>query len=232
MARHPTARRVHREAPSSDDAFIEGVLRASAWAKERSKPLTIGAIVLVALVAGTILFRNHRAALRAAAATQLAQIRQTAQSGNDALAIRDIQTYLDQYGGTPSANEARLLLADVAIRAGQPQTAIDAVEPISRDLDEPLGTPAAFLLAASHEAAQQADRAEQIYLRIADGAPYVFQRERALDDAARIRMEQGNAAGAAEAYGWIIELLPLDDPNRAIYEMRRAEAQTRASTPR
>jgi tetratricopeptide (TPR) repeat protein len=145
--------------------------------------------------------------------------------------MRDIQTYLGRYDGTPAAAEARLLLAEVAIRAGQSQDAIAAVQPLADDLSDPLGTPAAFLLGAAQEAAQQHERAVDVYLRIAGSSPFAYQTQRALDHAARVRLEQDNPTAAVELYDRLLANIAFDSPDRQIYEMRRAEAQARASTP-
>ncbi len=230
MARHPTARRVHRPPATADDAFIERVLESSVWVKQHQRTLTILGVVAVLLILGFFWYRNQRERVMESAATQLTEVRQTMLSGNQALAIRDLERFLRTYGRTPAAPEARVLLAQAYLESNQPQKAITAIQNDASDLNAPLGPSAAFLLAESYEVTSQFDRAEEIYLRVADRAPFVFQKERALDAVARIRTERGNTTGAVEAYDRLLEMLPADNPDRAVFEMRRAEAQARAGT--
>lgn len=229
MPRHPTARRIHRPPATSDDVFIERVLETSAWAKTHQRLLigvTVGIVLLLVL---GLWYRNYRSELRAAAATELTQIRQTLISGNDALAIRDLEGFLDRYGSTPSAPEARLLLAQALLQTNDHTRAGQVIESQTGDLDEPLGVASAFLLADAHEAGNRFEQAEQVLLRIADRARFTFQKERALDAVARIRLERGDAAGAVQAYDRLLEVLGTDSQERVIYEMRRAEAHARAT---
>jgi predicted negative regulator of RcsB-dependent stress response len=229
MVRHPTARKVHRPPPTADDVFVERVLETSAWARTHQRALIIAGVAVGALLGGTLIYRNHRANVLDNAATELTQVRQTALAGNHALAVRDLERFLDRFGDTPSAAEARLMLGEAYLDSGQPQNAIEAVGDQAADLNEPLGVPAAFLLASAFEAANQLDRAEAEYLRIAERAPLVFQKERAWDAVARLRTERGDNAGAVQAYDRLLEILPTDNQDRVVYEMRRAEVQARAT---
>jgi predicted negative regulator of RcsB-dependent stress response len=228
MARHPTARRVPPPPPTADDVFIERVLETTAWAKSHTRLLVIGAATLAVLLAGFFYYRNYTTALRNRAETELTLIRPTVLSGNASLAVRDLEAFLARYGNTPTAREARLLLAQAYLESGQAQNAIQQVEPLASNVDDPLGVSAAFLLAGAQEAMAQPDRAVETYLRIADDADQTFQKQRALDAAARIRFEQGNAAAAVQLYDRLLGSIEQDNPDRPIYELRRAEAAARS----
>jgi predicted negative regulator of RcsB-dependent stress response len=229
MARHhPTAHRIPRDAePSSDDVFVERVLETSAWAKENSRLLIVSATVVVLLLLGFLYYRSFTNRLRNSAEVQLSAIRPTVASGNAALAVRDLDAFVARFSNTPAAREARLLLGEAHLNAGQAQLAIDAVQPMANDLGDPLGVSAAFLLAGAHEAAAQPDQAVQAYTSIADDAPYDYQKVRALDAAARVRFEQGNPAAAVQLYDRILGILPIDSPERPVYQLRRGEASAR-----
>lgn len=229
MARHPTARRAQRLATSDDDAFVERVLETTVWARTHQRTLLWVGVLALILAGSFLWYRNYRATLDARAAAELTVVRQTVLSGNHALAVRDLETYIEQYDGTPSAAEARLLLGQEYLETNQPQRAVEVAGQLAGDLREPLGPPAAFLLAAAFEAANQFDRAEAVLERVANGAPLTSHKEQALDAIARNRMERGDAAGAAQAYMRLLDLLPPDNANRQVYEMRRAEAQARAT---
>jgi predicted negative regulator of RcsB-dependent stress response len=206
------------------DPFIAHALEFAAWARANSRAIIVGGITLAIVVVGFLIYRNNRETIREQAATELAEVRQTVQTGNTALAVRELESFISRFGGTESADEARLLLASTQLEAGQAQQAADVVEPLARDLDDPLGVPAALLQGAAYEAANEPARAEAIYLRVVDDAEPVYQRREALDAAARLRMQTGNAAGAAELYRRLVEMTPTDQPIRAVYEMRLGEA--------
>lgn len=225
MVRHPTARRVQRHADEPDDQFIANVLEASTWATRNARAIIIGAIVLVVLVVGTIIFMSNRAAHREQAETALLTVLQTVQSGNTELAERELQTFLSNYGDTPAADHARLLLGQVYLQTEEPARAVEVLQPIADDLEEPFGASAALLLGAVHEATNDLARAEAAYLRVGENAPFDFQRNEGLDRAALLRLQQGNAAGAVELYERLVENAAENSPDRALYQIRLGEAR-------
>jgi hypothetical protein len=229
MTRNPTARRVHRQDAAPDDVFVAGVLETSAWAKQNSRTLVIGGIVTAVVVVALLYFVTSRQSQRAQAASQLTQVRAVALSGNSQLAIRELEQFLARFGGTPSADEARLLLGRAYLDVGQARQAMDAVEPLAGDPGSGLGFNAALLTASAHEASQEPHLAEEIYLGLAVDAEYLFQRQDALDNAARIRLQRGDAAGAAELYQQLLDITPLSNTERPIFELRLGEAQALAA---
>jgi tetratricopeptide (TPR) repeat protein len=230
MTRHPTARRVHRQPSEPDDAFVAGVLETSAWAKQHQRTLIIGGVALAVIVTALVLWLNHRSSLRDRAVVELAQARAATMAGNPELAIRDLEQYLARYGGTPAGQEARLMLGRVYLENGRPRDAIDAVSRPARDVRDDMGANAAFLLAAAHEAAQEPHRAEEVYLRLGDRGRFLFQRQEALDNAARIRLQRGDAAGAVQLYERLVDITPEASQDRQIFELRLGEARALAAT--
>jgi predicted negative regulator of RcsB-dependent stress response len=218
--KHPGAGRVHRER-HDEDVFVESVLEGSVWAKQHGRTVLIGGIVVFVLLAGGIYYKNYRTQVNDKAAAQLNQVRQTVLSGNKQLAVNDLKTFVAQFGNTTAGAEGRTMLAQMYLSLNQPQEAITAIEPIADDVE---GSPAAtFLLAGAYEAMNQADKAEQQYLKIADDARFGFEKREALERAARLRVAKGNSAGAIELYDRAMNTLPDDSPDRSIYEMRIAE---------
>jgi len=228
MPRHPTARRVHRPPAAPDDAFVAGVLETTAWAQTHRRAIIYATVGVVVAAVVLFVFFSTRAAKRDQATRGLTAVRATAMSGNSQVAIRDLETYVSRFDGTPPAAEARLLLARAYLQEGQTQRAIDTVRRQARDLDNVMGVNAAYLLAAAHENAQEWQRAEEVYLRIADRAELLFQKQEALDNAARLRLEQGNPAGAAELYERILTITPATDGSRQVFDLRAGEARTAA----
>jgi predicted negative regulator of RcsB-dependent stress response len=229
MARHPGARKIQRtQQAQPDDVFVERVLGTSAWAKENSTRLIVGVITVAVLLGAFLLYRNKQGVLRDRAETQLTAIRQTVLSGNAALAARDLETWIASYGGTRAADEARLLLGRAYLDNGEPARAIELLSAAVRDLADPLAVAGAFMLAAAYEASAQADLAVEEYLRIASGAPHDYQVHDALESAARIRLQTGDPVGAVEVYDRLLEAMGEANPQRAVVELRRAEAAARA----
>jgi len=229
MAKHPNAPRHGPESP--DDRFVASVMAASDWFKRHARVVTIATVLLVILVAGTVYWIRYQSTLRAAASAELSAIRQTVAVGNVPLALRDLSTYLESFGGTPSAAEARLMMAQLLLVEGRNDEAVDAVAPVASDLADPLGTSAARLAAAAHEQAERWDEAEQEYLRISRDAPRAFERTRALADAARLRLLQEDAAGAVELYRQALDGIDEDDPQAAFLRLRLGEAEAMAEPP-
>ncbi|HWV57043.1 MAG TPA: hypothetical protein VNZ57_06175 [Longimicrobiales bacterium] len=230
MARHATKRRAKQEV-EGEDAFIARVLEITAWARANAKVLTIGTVAVVAVALGSLFFVNQRSARNSAAEVRLTEIRQTVAIGNTSLAISDLEAFLGQFGGTRAADDARLLLGTLYLETSQPANAVNVVQALAGNPGEVRGASAAFLLAAAQEALGQNDQAEATYMRIAQQARFDFERWDALDHVARLRMANGNAAGAAEIYERLVALMPEGSADRSYYEMRRAEAQVLAEAP-
>jgi tetratricopeptide (TPR) repeat protein len=216
--RHPTARRVQRENQPEEDAFVAKVLETSTWARENSRLITITTIVVAIIVVGFLYYRNQRVTLRDRAETELSQVRTSALSGNAALAVRDLETFLQRFGETAAAPEARLLLGKAYIETGEPAKTVVLLKDQAADPTSSMG----------FEAAAEPDQAVATYLQIGDRAPADYQKATALENAARVRLEQGNAAGAVEIYDRILSIVPDDSPDRPVIEMRKAEAAARA----
>jgi predicted negative regulator of RcsB-dependent stress response len=229
MPKHPTSSRVPKPEPEPDDKFILFVERVAIWARENTRLIIVAAILAVVVVAGGIYYVESQRRVEAEAATRLTEIQQTVMTGNVPLAIRDLQTYLNSFGGTRAGREARLILADLLIAQERPAEAIDALGNLHRDLDEPVGLAAAQLLAAAYEALEQYDDAIDTYRRVASNARFEFQRREALSAAARVALETGQANLAADLYDRLVGTFDESDPARSYYEMWRAEARIRGA---
>lgn len=224
MAKHPTSRKTHRTS-DEDDAFVARLIQYGEWAKRHSRIVITGAVIVLLLIAGLLYYRNYQVSMREQAETALADIQQTAASGNRALAMRDLESFVEAYSGTPAGGEGRLLLGELYLAEAQYVEAADAVDDLAEDLDEPLGTPAAFMLGAALEGADRPDDAEDVYLRIGEDAPMEYQQVSGLADAARVRLGRGDAAGAAELYEQVLARVGEDSPRAGEYRMRLAEAR-------
>ncbi len=221
--RHPGQRRLATERQEhEDDVFVANVLEIGNWAKRNQQVLTVLGIVVVLAVAAGLYYRNYRSTLVQQAANQLEQIQQSVALQDTQGAKDQLVVFLDRFGGTPYAGEARMLLGELYLRSNDPQQAIAVLEPMASPRD-PLELQGASLLAVAYEQEKRWADAEATYLRIADRSELDFQVRDALAAAARIRSQQGNAAGAAELYRRILAGMDANAPERGVYEMRLAE---------
>jgi predicted negative regulator of RcsB-dependent stress response len=225
-AKHPGARRrVKDKDDDADDVFIAKTLEVSQWAQGNQTLLTAVAVVLILLVAGAIYYGNYREGVARQAGNQLEQIHQTIALQDREGAKQELATFLQRFGNTAYAGEARLLLGELYLETGDPQQALAVLEPLAGSPRDPLELQAAALLAAAYEQEGQARQAEETYLTIADRSELDFQVRDALESAARIRVARGDTQGAIALFDRILEDLPEDAEDRGLYEMRRAELQ-------
>lgn len=212
-----------RHSGDSDDAFIARILDLSKWAKNNQQAMTVAAAVVAIMMAGGLYYRNYQSQLRDQAAEQLETIHQSI-AINDVLgAETDLVTFLDRFGSTAYAGEARLMLGELYLEGGNPQQALAVLEPLGSSPRRPIEFQGATLLGAAYEQEGRLDEAEETYLDIANRSELSFQIRDALASAARIRSVQGDADGAIELYERVLEGLDVSAPERGLYEMRIEE---------
>ncbi len=225
--RHPNSPKRDKKV-SDDDAFVAGVLEASGWAKQNQQTLiTAGIAVAIFGAVGWYMISNS-ARTADAALVELERVSALASSGDAEQGKAELVAYLDDFGGTPYADEARLALATLYLQTGVPTQALETIADADAGPRDPLGAQFLSLEAKAHEAAGALDEAESTYLRLADVAGYEFQRRTALEDAARIRAMLENYQGAAEIWTDLAADLEPSDPQKGMYEMRAAEMRALA----
>lgn len=228
MAKHPTSSRVHREDHGPDDAFVSAVKRSYAWSTENSRVVITAIALVILLGGGTIWYLSQQRQMENQAITRFNEVQQTIQSGNTQLAIRDLRSYLDTFGGTRAGDQARLTLANILIAEDQAEEAIEVLEGVSADLDEPYGLAGARLQAVAYEELGNVDMAVRTYERVASNARFAFERREALADAARARHEAGEPEHAARLYERVVATFEENEAGRGYYEMWLAEARAEA----
>lgn len=226
--RHPgSSRRQGRDDKhaSEDDVFVANVLEFSGWARKNSQVLILFGVALAVVIFAVIYYVNWRSGQTETAVAELERIALSVGQADPEASKISLEQYLERFSGTPYAGEARLLLGQLYLDGGQAGQAIQTLEASSASLRDPMGVQIATLRARALEAQSQFDEAEALYLRIADEAELSFQRVGALEDAARIRMERQNYAGAAELYQRLLDEEEHTVERAGIYQMRLGEAQ-------
>ena len=227
--KHPGARRTAKQEEAEDDVFVAKVLQISNWAKANQQLLGVLGVVLIIVLAGVVYYGNYRESLTMQAATQLENIHNSIALQDREGAKNELATFLQRFGNTAYAGEARLILGELYLQTNDPQQALAVLEPMASSPSAPIEFQAAALLAVAYEQDQRWTDAEDIYLRIADRSELDFQIRDALSSAARIRADQGNATGAVDLYERILEDIGENSPDRGVFEMRIQELRSRAN---
>ena len=222
--RKPGSRPPKPESPlDREDAFVATTLEVSQWAQRNRPIVTLGVVVLGLGIAAFVYYGRYKDTLDSNAANQLEQLQMRMGAGDPAEVQADLRLYVERFSGTPFADEARVALAHVSTALGEYEAAAEVLRPLAGDVEDPLGAQAAAMLAAISEDIGDLRVAEELYERLADRARLGFQVREALSSAARLRREQGDAAGALSLYDRLLDDMGEEDPDRGVVEMRRAE---------
>lgn len=222
------------EGPRDEDPFVETVLRASAWAQENAPVVILVVVVLALGIAGVFYYRNYRASVTEQAALELQTLVSEARALEGAGFAERLQGFVARYRGTEAAAEARLLLARTHLDAGEPASAVEALEPVlDRRADTPLGYAGRRLLAAAREAQNDLEGALRVYADLGASAGLPFQRRAALADRARLLVEAGRRQEAAALYADLARRAEEGDApdEAALYRVRLGEVRAAAGRP-
>ncbi len=231
MASPSVASRSRRVAADPDDAAIARAIAFSAWARKNARRIMIVAGVVLA-AAAVLLYMRYLAANKAEAASRrFLEIQQTVETGNPAAAEKELQTFVTAYDGTVEADEARLALAEIHLRANAPKKAVPLAQAVAEG-DSPLSIQGSLLLAAAHAAAGDRAAAVRTYEAAAEEATLRYQKLEALTGAAMLHEQANDFTAAAAIYKRTIELTEEGSMDRSVMEMRLAEAQARAGARR
>lgn len=212
----------------SDDVVMARAIQFTTWARRNAKVVIAVTVVVAVAVFGFLWYRLQEQQRAERAAVQFLQVQQTAATGNATLAQRDLQDFARRFSGTVEADQARLMLARIHLEANEPAKALPVLQAVERDVGTPVGSQAAMLLGVAQNQAGNRDQAVETYLRVAGGADLKYIREEALSEAALLRQQAGDHAGAAELYRRLVEMQEEGSFARSLYEMRLAEAEGRA----
>jgi predicted negative regulator of RcsB-dependent stress response len=231
MAAQPAASRKKPTAPaSSEELFAARALEFTDWARTNIRLIVGGLVALALVVGGLIYYRMYRSAREERAAVEFANVEQTAASGNLPLATRDLQAYVKRYEGTSYGDEAALALAQLYLSQDSAAKAVAVLQGADERVDDSaIGPQAALLLGAAQQAAGKPEDAVRTYLAVADDADMKMYQVQGLQNAALIRSDRGDFAGAAELYRRLVDMQEEGSLDRQLYEMRLAEAEARAA---
>lgn len=221
-----------RDPAAGEDPFVQSMLRMWAWVEDNARAVIAGLVIVGLLVGGFLYWRGYQASVREQAASQLQDLQGRLLSGQVAPSAAESQmrTFIERYGGTEAADEARLLLARLYLRTNRPAEAVALLGQVEeRSPETPIGYGAHNLLGKAHAAQGDHERALEVLGDIAEEARYPFQRTQARADRARILADMGRLGEAADIYASLVEEA-RDTQLRSLYAVRLGEIRARAET--
>ena len=184
------------KADLEEDRFLEWILQAGEYVRNRAQLFIGAAVALVAVIVIASVVRGQRVEARSRAAAMIFEANLAEQSGQLDQALGIARQLIEEYPGTPAASHAVVLLANRYFTLGR---YVDARRMYQRYLDEhgdlpPLVFAARTGLAACLEAQGELGAAALAYIGFADEHPGHPPSAMALMDGARCFQLLGDPA--------------------------------------
>ncbi|MDF1502629.1 tetratricopeptide repeat protein [Roseisolibacter sp. H3M3-2] len=197
----------------SESSFEDTTDQLQDWARGRSRPLAIGALVVAALGAGAFFWKSSADGKAARAEAAYFQAQAPIAQNDLAGAERELRSVADRFQGTAGGAQARLLLAQVLYEQGKYQAGVDVLK--AADAPASLRTSTKVLMAGGQEGLGKAAEAAKLYEEAAAESP-IGQRDELRANAARAYQTAGNAAAAQRIWTELSrnESSPLADEAR------------------
>jgi predicted negative regulator of RcsB-dependent stress response len=168
------------------------------WVQEHSRQLLIGAVAVAALAGGFALYDRNRASEAQRAEQALSAAERSVYSGNLPLAQSDLRKVVERYKGTPAADRANLLMAQVLYDQGKYAEGIKQLEALTGS--KSLGASAEGLTATGYEALGKYKEAADHFGRAAAASTFDVDRANFKASAARAFTSAGDAASAKKIW--------------------------------
>jgi predicted negative regulator of RcsB-dependent stress response len=223
MASSTVARsRLPQSKLDSDDALALRAAELSAWARRNARMIIGIAAVALVVVGGLVVWKYSQAQRRAVAAERLLGM-----AANPVLVsaagMRELEAFIRQYDGTPEADEARLMLAQVQLDQRQTAQAIAQLRTVA-DGGSKLAPQAAMMLGSAHAQAGDRNAAIRAYTQAAEESRMKYQKFEALGQAALQHEAGNNFKAAADIYRGLLAESEKGSQQATIIEMRLTEA--------
>jgi len=199
------------KAELEEDEFLEWVLRAIEYLKQRSQLFIGGAVAIGAVIAITSFMKTQRAEAHERAATLLFEATVADRSGQVDQVLRIGQQLVDDFAGTPAGSQGMIVLGNRYFSLGRyadAQRLFRQYLDTDGDLDA-LVFAARTGLAACREAQGDLEGAARDYVQYADDNPESTPSALALMQAARCYEQLGDAARRRETLERVTRQHPL-----------------------
>lgn len=209
------------------DAFIEAVERLVAWTQQNLQLVVGGTVLVVVLTLAGLWYWNYQTSRTEQADRQLQGIRSALATGTDTVGVPRLQQFVQSFGGTEAALEARVLLARLQLQRDAAGDAVESVQPVVDETSagSSTGVAARRVLADAQQAAGRPDAALRTLRELAENARFGFQRREAAAERASILTEQGRLQEARSIYQRLVEEAPTDA--QQLHAVRLGEVQAR-----
>jgi predicted negative regulator of RcsB-dependent stress response len=167
----------------------------------RKREFSIGAIVVVAVAGGVMLWRLSVGQKNERAETALSQATNTLYGGNKVLAETQLQAAADRYRDTPAGIEAAMVLAQTDFEQARWDDGIKVLDAIEKSSAIESFRPAVEgLLAGGYADLKKFDEAAKHYQNAVDGSKYQPIKDLYLADAARVLERAGKTDEAKKIW--------------------------------
>ncbi|MBI2071457.1 MAG: tetratricopeptide repeat protein [Gemmatimonadetes bacterium] len=199
--------------------------------RQNRRAVTATGAAAVIVVGGAWFVASAKARKEGFAARALRDAQAAVAAGNVPLATNDLSRLVASYRGTPAAEEGVILLGQLRLMRGEPDSAIGELTSFTQSGPRPRFQAAAYnLLGAALEQRGRLAEAGEAYQKAAAAWPYDYLRAQALVDAGRAFRAGGDTARAAAAYQQVLrdyrESPSALEARLRLGEIRRGEAPT------
>lgn len=206
--------------------FEEGTETIFGWVQDHWRPILIGAVVIAAIAGLFALYERSQAQKAQRGDRALLEAQRSALSGNLPLAQSDLQKVVVRYDGTPAAERASIVLAQVLFDQGKYAEGIKTLTPLTGS--SLVGPSAEALIAAGLEAENKFKEAGEHYLKAASAATFDLDKANFKASAARAYGQAGDAATAKKL--WTELAADEDGPAAGEARVRLGELTASAAT--
>lgn len=218
--------------PDQDDAFIRALNRFLAWAEANTGTLILAGTVLALGVGAAFYWHSYRQNLEERASASFSTLQARLAQGAAAPAVTDsLQAFLQRFGGTEAAGEARLLLARQQLGLGWDSAAVATVREVvsGHAPDSPRGYAARSLLAEAQVASGDTAAAISTWDVLAGSARFPFQRREAAAEKASLLAHRGRLQEARAIYARLAEEASGTQAGN-LYAVRLGEVEARLAS--
>lgn len=181
--------------------LVERSDSALAWLQLHSRAALFGALLVLGAAGGLWLYRESRLREEANAEQALRAAEQSYLQGNAALAQSDLEKVIARYGGTASAVQAALVLAQIHYAAGAFDKGIAQLQAATTEsVSEPYRPALHSLIADGYAEQQRFEEAARHYDEAATASRIETQRISYRADAARAYMAAGKGDEATRIW--------------------------------
>ena len=170
------------------------------WVSSRSRPLMIGAAVVLVGVAAVAFSRSSAQRKNARAEAALMTGQSAFYSGNTAQAKTDLGSVISRYAGTASSSQAAMLLAQIHYSEGKYDEGIKLLTDAAKSAPGPFRAGLAEMIGSGYADSKRFAEAAEQYTKASELAEFATEKDIHLAEAARVLLASGKDAEARKIW--------------------------------